>query len=115
MRSAMNAWKVSVRVACVQSGIPALIASRKPMISMAWCTVRLLICAMSLGIWAMRDAISSVRSSNSSVGNTRVANPHSTASAPLSGSPVSIISMPLRIPHIHAWYCRSGVPKRTAG
>ena len=44
-----------------------------------------------------------------------MANPHSTASMPLSGSPVSIISMPLRIPHIHAWYCMSGVPNRTAG
>ena len=68
------------------------------MISIAWCTVRLLICAMSDGICAMRLAISSVRSSSSSAGNARVAKPHSTASTPVSGSPVSIISMPLRIP-----------------
>ena len=63
----------------------------------------------------MRCATSSTASSSSSAGYAALAQPRSTASTPEMESPVSIISIALRIPRNHGWKCMSGTPKRTAG
>lgn len=63
----------------------------------------------------MRDATASTCSSSSSTGKAALAQPTRTASRPVIESPVSIASIALRIPIVHAWKCMSGTPKRTAG
>ena len=110
-----NFFMDSVWVARALSSVPARIDDRRPMTSMARCTVRLLICTRSVGICAMRDAMASTCSSSSASGYARLAHPSCAASTPENESPVSIDSIPPRIPNSHAWYCMSGVPKRTAG
>ena len=97
------------------SSVPERIAVRRPITSIARCTVRLFSWAMSGGTSAMRSAIASTSSSRRSAGNTRLAQPRRTASSPEIQSPVSIISMAARGPRNQAWNCMSGTPKRTAG
>ena len=53
--------------------------------------------------------------SSSSAGYAAFAQPSSAASTPVIESPVSIISIALRMPRNHGWKCMSGTPKRTAG
>ena len=104
--------------ACVpsaHSSVPARIPARMPMMSIWWCTTRLFICTSSGATLAMRCATSITASSSSSAGNAWFAQPRSTASTPLIESPVSIISIAVRIPRNHAWKCMSGTPNRTAG
>ena len=63
----------------------------------------------------MRCATSRTRASSSSAGYAALAHPSSAASMPEIESPVSIISIALRMPRNQGWKCMSGTPNRTAG
>ncbi len=111
----MNSWKLAWWVPSAQSSVPTRRAVRMPIISIWRCTRRLLSCTMSGGSCATRWASSSTRASSWSAGTARVAQPRLAASTPEIESPVTIISIAMRMPTSQAWKCMSGTPKRTAG
>ena len=102
-------------VPSAHSSAPARMPVCSPMISICRCTTRLLSCTRSMGTVAMRCASSSTRASSWSAGYDAFAQPSCAASTPVIESPVSIISMALRMPTNQAWKWLSGTPKRTAG
>ena len=111
----MNALKLSWWMASEHSSVPERMAARRPITSMARCTVRLLSCTMSGGTLATRSATAITCSSSSAIGYAELAHPSRAASTPEIESPVIIISMAARMPMNQAWNCMSGVPNRTAG
>ena len=71
---------------------------------------------MSGGIIVMRVATSSDLGRRARrPGTPGWPNPDATASTPEMESPVTIISIAVRMPRNHAWNCMSGMPNRTAG
>ena len=112
---AMNSCMLFWWVPSAHSSEPARMPVCSPMISIWRWTTRLLSCTRSMGTVAMRCAISSTRASSSGSGNEALAQPSCAASTPLIESPVSIISIALRMPTNQAWKWLSGTPKRTAG
>jgi hypothetical protein len=111
----MKALKLGWWMASEHSSVPDRMAARRPITSIARCTVRLLSWTMSGGTLATRSATARTRSSSSSAGKAALAQPSRAASAPEIESPVSIISIAARMPMNQAWNCMSGVPNRTAG